>query len=159
MDENLTSQNAADTAATTPVAAEDVDVREPDSAAETANSGETAADTAASTPPEAKEPPRELSLNELQSLSPEDLESRAHEFDLHLHPARSRHHHIVDLARAALGRGATVMAEGFLDQVGDSFGLLRYPELNFLPVPQDVYVPRAAIELYNLRPGQKLAGK
>ena len=51
------------------------------------------------------------------------------------------------------------MAEGFLDQVGDSFGLLRYPELNFLPVPQDVYVPRAAMELYHLRPGQKLAGK
>src|SRR6202011_3829811 len=58
-----------------------------------------------------------------------------------------------------IGQGATVTAEGFLDQVGDSFGLLRYPELNFLPVPQDVYVPRAAIELYRLRPGQKLAGK
>src|SRR6516165_8018567 len=30
---------------------------------------------------------------------------------------------------------------------------------DFLPVPEDVYVPRAAIDLYRLRPGQKLCGK
>jgi transcription termination factor Rho len=101
--------------------------------------------------------PKELSINELEKT--EDLLRVARDFDLHLHPARTRHHHILDIARAALGQGATVTAEGFLDQVGDSFGLLRYPELNFLAVPEDIYVPRAAIELYRLRPGQKLRGK
>ena len=110
-----------------------------------------AADTAATTTP------RELSINELEKL--EDLFPLARDFNLHLHPARTRHHHILDIARAALGQGVTVTAEGFLDQVGDSFGLLRYPELNFLPVPEDAYVPRAAIDLYRLRPGQKLCGK
>lgn len=110
-----------------------------------------AADTAASTAP------RELSINELEKL--DDLLPLARDFNLHLHPARTRHHHILDIARAALGQGATVTAEGFLDQVGDSFGLLRYPELNFLPVPEEAYVPRAAMELYRLRPGQKLCGK
>jgi transcription termination factor Rho len=109
-----------------------------------------AADTATSTP-------RELSINELEKL--DDLFPIAKDFNLHLHPARTRHHHILDIARAALGQGAIVTAEGFLDQVGDSFGLLRYPELNFLPVPEDVYVPRAAIELYRLRSSQKLCGK
>ncbi|HJT46417.1 MAG TPA: transcription termination factor Rho [Chthoniobacterales bacterium] len=112
---------------------------------------EDAAGTAASPPP------RELSINELEKI--EDLSAIAKDFNLHLHPARTRHHHILDLARAALGQGATITAEGFLDQVGDSFGLLRYPELNFLPVPEDIYVPRAAMELYRLRPGQKLSGK
>jgi len=101
--------------------------------------------------------PKELSINELEKL--DDLFPIAADFNLHLHPARTRHHHVLDLARAALGQGANVTAEGFLDQVGDSFGLLRYPELNFLPVPEDVYVPRAAIDLYRLRPGQKLSGK
>src|SRR5438128_7677273 len=101
--------------------------------------------------------PRELSINELEET--EDLLRVARDFNLHLHPARTRHHHILDIARAALGQGANVTAEAFLDQVGDSFGLLRYPELNFLPVPADVYVPRAAIDLYRLRPGQKLCGK
>ena len=99
----------------------------------------------------------ELSINELEKL--DDLFPIAKDFNLHLHPARTRHHHILDIARAALGQGATVAAEGFLDQVGDSFGFLRYPELNFLPVPEDVYVPRAALDLYRLRPGQKLSGK
>jgi len=99
-----------------------------------------------------------LDLNELQNLSPEDLGSLAGEFRLHLHLARSRHHHIVDLVRAALGRGSTVTAEGFLDQVAESFGSLRWPQLNFLPVPEDVYVPRTIIQRFHLRPGQELAG-
>ena len=123
---------------------------------------ENAAGTAATTEEKdagaARTPARtELSINELEKT--EDLLRVARDFDLHLHPARTRHHHILDIARAALGQGATVTAEGFLDQVGDSFGLLRYPELNFLAVPEDIYVPRAAIELYRLRPGQKLCGK
>jgi len=99
-----------------------------------------------------------LDLNELQNLSSEQLESLARDFDLRLHSARSRHQHIVDIVRAALNRGSSVTAEGFLDQVGDSFGLLRYPELNFLPVPEDVCVSRAIIEQFHLRPGHWLAG-
>ena len=106
---------------------------------------EEAAETAATTEAKTASPARtELSINELEKL--EDLFPVARDFNLHLHPARTRHHHILDIARAALGQGANATAEGFLDQVGDSFGLLRYPELNFLPVPEDVYVPRAAIE-------------
>jgi transcription termination factor Rho len=119
---------------------------------------EEAAGPAAGTEEKSTSPARtEVSINELEKL--DDLLLVARDFNLHLHPARSRHHHILDIARAALGQGVNVTAEGFLDQVGDSFGLLRYPELNFLPVPEDVYVPRAAIELYHLRPGQKIAGK
>jgi transcription termination factor Rho len=110
-----------------------------------------AADTAATTG-------RALDLNELQELSGEALESLARDLDLHLQPARSRHQHILDVTRAALDAGATVTAEGFLDQVNDSFAVLRWPKLNFLPVPEDVCVPREAIEQYRLRPGQKLAG-
>ncbi len=99
-----------------------------------------------------------LDLNELQKLSSEELESLGRDFDLRLHSARPRHYHILDLIRAALGTGTTVTAEGFLDQVGDSFGLLRWPRLNFLPVPEDVCVPHAIIQQFKLRPAQQLAG-
>ncbi|PWT84527.1 MAG: transcription termination factor Rho [Acidobacteria bacterium] len=101
---------------------------------------------------------RLLDLNELQGFPGEKLESVARDLDLYLHPARSRHQHILDIVRAALAGGATVTAEGFLDQPGDSFGMLRWPKLNFLPVPEDVCVPRALIEQYHLRPGQNVAG-
>jgi transcription termination factor Rho len=111
-----------------------------------------AADTAATTAP------RALDLNELPQFSEKKLKALARDLDLHLHPARSRHQHILDIVRAAVAGGAVVSAEGFLDQVSDSFAMLRWPKLNFLPVPEDVAVSRALIEQYDLRPGQKVAG-
>src|SRR5437773_3924936 len=99
-----------------------------------------------------------LDLNELQELPGKKLEALAHNLDLHLHPARSLHQHVLDVIRAGLSMAATVTAEGFLDQVSDSFAMLRWPKLNFLPVPEDVCVPRAVIEQYYLRPGQNIAG-
>jgi transcription termination factor Rho len=117
-----------------------------------------AADTAAATEAAITTPPRSLDLNELQSLSADELQSVAREFNLRFYPARSRHYQILDLVRVALQCGATVTAEGFLEQTGESFGVLRWPKLNFLPVPEDVCVPRAVIEQFHLRPGQRLTG-
>jgi transcription termination factor Rho len=111
-----------------------------------------AADTAAATAPSA------LNLNELQEFSEKKLKALARDLDLHLHPARSRHQHILDIMRAGISSGATVTAEGFVDQVSEAFAMLRWPKLNFLPVPEDVAVPRTLIEQYDLRPGQKVAG-
>src|SRR5262245_33427184 len=99
-----------------------------------------------------------LDLNELQEFSDKKLKSLAGDLDLRLHPARSRHQHILDIVRAAISRGATVIAEGFVDQMSDSFAMLRWPKLNFMPVPEDVAVPRILIEQHDLRPGQKVAG-
>ncbi len=101
---------------------------------------------------------RSLDINELQAFPEKKLKALARDLDLYLHPARSRHQHILDIVRASTGGGATVTAEGFLDQVSDSFAMLRWPKLNFLPLPEDVSVPRALIEQYPLRPGQKIAG-
>jgi transcription termination factor Rho len=99
-----------------------------------------------------------LDLNELQESSGEKLGALARDLDVYLHPARSRHQHILDIIRAALASGATVTAEGFLDQVGDSFAMLRWPKLNFLPVPEDVCVSRALVEQHRLKPGQEIVG-
>ena len=101
---------------------------------------------------------RSLDLNELQEFSEKKLKALARDLDLFLHLARSRHQHILDVVRVALTSGATVTAEGFLDQVSDSFAILRWPKFNFLPLPEDVAVPRALIEQYKLRPGQKIDG-
>jgi transcription termination factor Rho len=99
-----------------------------------------------------------LDLNELHESSGEELEALARDLDVYLHPARLRHQHILDILRAALASGAAVTAEGFLDQVGDSFAMLRWPKLNFLPVPEDVCVSRVLVEQHHLRPGQRIAG-
>ena len=144
MGEELDSDTAHGEAGVSPANAGATDAR--------ARQGGTAAETAATTTT------RSLDLNELQKLSSEELESLGRDFDLRLHAVRSRHHHVLDLVRAALSTGTTVTAEGFLDQVGDSFSLLRWPRLNFLPVPEDVCVPHAIIQQFKLRPAQQLTG-
>src|SRR4051794_7644098 len=102
--------------------------------------------------------PAALDLNELQALSPQDLDKLCHDFQLRVYPGRSRHHLILDLVRAALGRKIPVTTTGFFDPVADAFGVLRWPRINFLSVPEDVGVARATIQQYGLRPAQKIHG-
>jgi transcription termination factor Rho len=116
------------------------------------------APTAATTAPEPVAPPSTLDLNELQALGPAEIERLCRDFEMRVHPGRTRHHQILDLLRCALGLGVRVTAEGFFDQVADSFGVLRWPRLNFLPVPEDVGVPRSLIQKFHFRPGQKIGG-
>lgn len=101
--------------------------------------------------------PETLDLNELQALGPAEIEKLCRDFELRVNPARTRHHHILDLIRAALGLGIPVTAEGFFD-MADSHGVLRWPSLNFLPVPEDVGVPHALMQKFHFRAGQKING-
>ena len=41
-----------------------------------------------------------IDLNELQESSGEVIEAMARDLDVYLHPARSRHQHILDILRA-----------------------------------------------------------
>jgi transcription termination factor Rho len=99
-----------------------------------------------------------LDINAVHRLSPEELSELGKQLDVFFHPARTRHYQILDLVRAALNAGATVTCEGFLEPVSESFALLRSPELNFLPVPEDAGVSKAIAQQYRLRPGQRLGG-
>ena len=103
--------------------------------------------------------PASLDLNELQALGPGEVERLCHDFDVRVHPGRTRHQQILDIIRAALSRNIPVTAEGFFDQVADSFGVLRWARLNFLPVPEDVGVPRALVQQFHFRLGQKIKGR
>src|SRR5688572_4266929 len=114
----------------------------------------TATDEVVAPPPEL---PATLDVNELQALDPTEIEKLCRDFELRVYPGRSRHHLILDLVRAALGRKIPVTATGFFDPV-DSFAVLRWPRLNFLPVPEDVGVPRAFIQQFKFRPAQKIRG-
>jgi transcription termination factor Rho len=110
------------------------------------------------TPEERLNLPASLDVNELQALPPEAVEDLCRDFQLRVYPGRSRHQLILDLIRAALGRRIPVTTTGFFDPVADHFGVLRWPKLNFLPVPEDVGLPRAFIQKFDLRPAQKIRG-
>src|SRR6266576_1091280 len=117
-----------------------------------------AADTTAAPEEPSLNLPVSIDVNELQAMPPEKLEKLCRDFQLRVYPGRSRHHLILDLVRAALGRKIPVTTTGFFDPVADNFGVLRWPRLNFLSVPEDVGVPRAMIQQFNLRPAQKIRG-
>ena len=140
---------------TTPGAGEDHNA----SAAETAApiSAPVAADTVEVTR-ESPVLPATMDLNELQFLQAAEIEKLCRDFELRVHAGRSRHHLILDLVRAALGRRIPVTTNGFLDTLADSLGVLRWPRLNFLAVPEDVGIPRAVIQKFHLRPAQKISG-
>lgn len=102
--------------------------------------------------------PAALDLNELQASGPAEIERLCRDLELRIHPGRTRHQQILDLIRCALGLGIRVTAEGFFDQIADSFGVLRWPRLNFLPVPEDVGVPRSLSQKFHFRTGQRIKG-
>jgi transcription termination factor Rho len=130
-----------------------------EAAQQNAPDAETAATTLATTDaPPAQVLPASLDLNELQALGPAEIEKLCRDFELRVYPGRSRHHQILDLIRAALARKIPVTVTGFFDPVADSFGVLRWPRLNFLAVPEDVGVQRAFLQLFHFRPGQKISG-
>ena len=52
--------------------------------------------------------PATLNLNELQALGPSEIQKLCRDFELRVHPGRTRHHQILDLIRAALGLGISV---------------------------------------------------
>src|SRR4029077_18927435 len=117
------------------------------------------AEAAATAPVMGPDSPASIGLNGLHKMAPEELAELAKKFGVFLNPGRTRHYHILDVARAALGSGSTVTAEGFIDQPGESLAFLRWPELNFLPVPEDAAVPRATLQKFWLRGGQRVGGK
>src|SRR4051812_32487474 len=118
-----------------------------------------AAETAATTEEKAPPPPP-MRINDLLNFSPKQLHDLARELEVRLYSARSRHYQIVDLVREALKRGGEVTAEGFVDFSAESaIGTLRYPEMNFLPAPEELCVPRAIIQEHELRPAQHIAAK
>ncbi|MGZ5005602.1 MAG: transcription termination factor Rho [Chthoniobacterales bacterium] len=117
--------------------------------------GENGAETSVAPRPDI---PASLDINQLQSMSPAELDDLCRRMDVRKHPGRSRHHEILDLVRCALSQNIPVMTEGFFEQVTESFGLLRSPALNFLALPEDVAVPRATVQHFKFRPGQLIAG-
>ncbi|PYJ08861.1 MAG: transcription termination factor Rho [Verrucomicrobia bacterium] len=127
----------------------------PVTVAETATASATEPRSAAAPPANI---PLALDLNELQALGPAELEQLCRDLEVRVHPGKTRHHQILDVIRAALGLGIRVTAEGFFDQVADSFGVLRWPRLNFLSVPEDVGVPRATKQRFSFKLGQKIRG-
>ena len=102
--------------------------------------------------------PAQLDLNALQRAPQAELAALAARLAVKNSPPRSRHALVCELVRVHLSRGIPVCADGILDMGSEPFGFVRWPEFNFLPCPEDLYVPAALIRAHCLRPGNRLSG-
>ena len=97
-----------------------------------------------------------VSVNDLQRRPADELAALAAQLGVRNQPPRARHPLVGELVRAFLARGTEMTAEGFLELGTEPFGFVRWPEFNFLPCPEDLYVPAPLVRQYGLRAGQRL---
>jgi transcription termination factor Rho len=102
--------------------------------------------------------PDSLSVNALQASTMDELIALATRFGLRVQPGRNRHALVADIARAGLGRAIPVTAEAVLELGTEPFGFLRWPKFNFLPCPEDLYVPAPLVRQHSLRAGHLVTG-
>ena len=124
---------------------------------------ETPAQAAVETSPaqEKNEPsvfPEELSINELQALSPAGLLALAETVGWRTNASRNKHQQIFDLMAWIGSHGTRLKVEGVLELGPEGFGLIRYPRYSFMPLPEDVFVPSFVIRKFNLRCGHQVSG-
>ncbi|HRJ70951.1 MAG TPA: transcription termination factor Rho [Terrimicrobiaceae bacterium] len=101
--------------------------------------------------------PDPLVLNDLQSLSLEKLLARAQALGMRVRPDATRHHLVLDQAKAQLAQGGVLSARGFLEFAGEN-AVLRWPIFNLRPGPEDALVPQAIWRKLGLRQGLMLHG-
>lgn len=102
--------------------------------------------------------PSSLDLNALQRMPLAALTKVAAQVNARNFPPRPRHPLIAEVCRAALNRQVPICAEGVLEMGAEPFGHLRWPQFNFLPLPEDVHVSPALIRQHGLRAGHLVRG-
>lgn len=100
-----------------------------------------------------------LSVQDLHALTHAELVERAKQYAVRLRLEGTKYHLCLDQIRYHLSTGTVVRAEGILEIAAPNgqHGQLRWPEANFKPCADDVFVPAEFLRRYELRGGVKLA--
>ncbi len=99
-----------------------------------------------------------LRLQDVRKRNVADLAALAREMRHDL-LASSRQELVLALSEAQVARNGAVYGEGVLEILPDGFGFLRYPDANYQPGPDDVYVSASQVRRFNLRTGHVVAGR
>jgi transcription termination factor Rho len=65
---------------------------------------------------------------------------------------------IAEILKKRFEQGETLVCIGVLEILGDQFGFLRYPEVNYLPGIADIYVSPDFIQINHLKTGDVIEG-
>ena len=90
-----------------------------------------------------------LTLQDLQVLNHASLSLLLERYQLRVRPDGTKRHLVFDLCRFLLSAGATITADGMIEDTGDH-AMLRWPCYNFAAGPDDL-VARADRALYSAK--------
>src|SRR5258708_9226549 len=100
-----------------------------------------------------------MNLSELKEKTITDLNTIARELNGKNWSGIRRQELIFKILQAQAEKDGLIYAEGVLEVLPDGFGFLRAPDYNYLPGPDDIYVPPSQIRRFDLRTGDTISGQ
>ncbi len=100
---------------------------------------------------------KSTSIKELEELTLAELRKQATELDIPNAQDYKKNELILVILAEETKRGGNIFAEGFLELIKDTHGVLR--SATMLPADNDVYVSGSQIKRFNLRQGDFIAGQ
>src|SRR5437016_2442921 len=100
-----------------------------------------------------------FNLSELKDMSISALTQVAKTMDVPGATGMRKQELIFKVLAAQTEKSGLIFSEGVLETLPDGFGLLRAPEYNYLPGPDDIYVSPSQIRKFDLRTGDTISGQ
>lgn len=100
-----------------------------------------------------------IKLHDLKTKSPSDLTAFAESLGIENAGGLRKQELLFSVLKSLADQEKEITGEGVIELLSDGFGFLRSPESNYLPGPDDIYVPTATIRKYGLRTGDTVEGQ
>ncbi len=100
-----------------------------------------------------------MNLDDLKNKTATELLPMAEDLGIENAVSMPRQLMLFAILKEMAQQGTTISGGGVLETLPDGFGFLRSAQENYLPGPDDIYVPTAVIRKYGLRTGDTVSGQ
>ncbi len=100
-----------------------------------------------------------MNLQELKSKKNDELVKMAEKLGVENAASKRSQELVYEILQKLVENNETILATGVLQILPDGFGFLRSPKYNYLPGPDDIYIPPSMIKRFGLRTGQTVTGE
>ena len=104
-------------------------------------------------------PPEAVNINEFMEKTSAELYELGSELGLRVGGITSKHQLVFEILRHWGRKGTVIEVEGVLEVGKEGFGFLRWPDFNFYPHEDNVYVSNNLVRKNGLKKGHKIRGK
>ena len=100
-----------------------------------------------------------MNLQELKSKTPAELLNFAEEQQIENASSLRKQELMFAILKQLADNEVPIFGDGVLEILQDGFGVLRSPEANYLPGPDDIYVSPSQVRRFGLRTGDTVEGQ